>query len=106
MKESVTHSIGPWCFRLPDPNSRAMSQITREEDPEFIIGYALCDDNKNQRPEDIANARVMAASPDLLVACREALIVFNSNSTEIIETSDWNRITRILRDAISKAEGE
>jgi hypothetical protein len=47
--------------------------------------------------ELLANARLMAAAPELLEACRDALDAGNDG--------DWQSAEKVLRAAIAKAEG-
>lgn len=50
---------------------------------------------KDQADEAIANARLIAAAPDLLDACRKALYALKGREHD-----------QFLRDAIAKATGE
>lgn len=97
----VKHAPGPWAFKEGRAERHEMSTIFKANDPEFLIGYVLCDArNPHQRPEDIANARLMAAAPELLEALkavREANeINLNKGNTGIDPT--------VYESAIAKAE--
>ena len=49
--------------------------------------------------EDTSNSRLIAASPDLLTACKKALIHFEHDNTN-------KGVQEDLRQAIAKAEGK
>jgi hypothetical protein len=54
-----------------------------------------------QDAEDEANAQLIAAAPDLLIACQRAL-----NWIELHAGEDWGKkIQERMRNAIAKAEG-
>ena len=66
---SSQHTPGPWAFAEGDKDRREVSRIHKANDAEWLIGYAICESmNRHQRAEDIANARLIAAAPDLLRA--------------------------------------
>lgn len=50
-----------------------------------------------------ANARLIAAAPDLLAACQAAIRVVNEYTTEPIPAGVYSRLARVLGDAIAKA---
>lgn len=99
------HSEGPWAFEEGDREKRDMARIFKAKDREFLIGYTLCDfRNELQRAEDVANARLMAAAPDLLAACE--WLVKASESNGYFGSND--KPTKMLVDAraaIEKAKG-
>jgi hypothetical protein len=47
-----------------------------------------------------------ATASNLLTACEEALRVINTHTTEPIPVGVYNRITRILGDAVREAKGD
>lgn len=67
MKENISHTPGPWAhWKVTIP----------------FLGWEILDSTKNRcgvarltavRPEDEANARLIAAAPELLEACQFAL---------------------------------
>ena len=68
------HTPGPWAYREGRAEMRESSTVHKADDPEFILGHVICESvNKAQRTEDVANARLIAAAPDLLAACRRLL---------------------------------
>lgn len=90
---NTQHTPGPWSVEIDHRNN----------DPEFIrahvdgeiydLASVLCDETGNAT----ANARLIAAAPDLL----HALQMIDSNAAESVE---W--IRRVARTAIAKAKGE
>lgn len=63
------HTEGPWAFVEGDRERRSMSSIFKASDKEFLIGYVICDSrNELARADDVANARLIAAAPELLSA--------------------------------------
>tara|TARA_R100000808_G_scaffold24886_2_gene59079 strand:- start:3785 stop:4117 length:333 start_codon:yes stop_codon:yes gene_type:complete len=99
----TTHTPGPWVFIPGGPGSKhGMSAIQVADDPDcpdhpMLIGFALFSpQNAKQQPEDLANARLFAAAPDLLEACRLAAEHWAYTNAPI---------GNVLRDAIAKAEG-
>ena len=69
------HTPGPWDIIPPlDKNSMAMVHAPALEQAEpWTIAYVLTDNNPNQREIDEANARLIAAAPELLAACQAAV---------------------------------
>lgn len=66
---STRHTAGPWAFKEGDRDRRSMSDVFKAEDPEFRIAYVTCEFlNKQQRAEDIANARLIASAPAYALA--------------------------------------
>ena len=92
----MKHTPGPWQVNHNNP--------FRISDSDGVIrGCAPIAETCGTLNEKRANARLIAASPDLLAACRVArsAIVFGNG-----RAVDWNAITNQLADAISKATGE
>lgn len=99
----ATHTAGPWalreCYEFIDDETdsasgRLMSaQIVSVVDPFGVQRVAYVERNQTT----IADARLIAAAPDLLVACKAAL---NDRMFK-----DWPGIAALLMDAIAKAEG-
>jgi hypothetical protein len=99
------HTPGPWAFTEGDADRRAMSEIHKAEDKTFQIGYVTTEwRNPKQRAEDLANARLIAAAPDLLAALVRLVACPDVNldmlSPETIVAADQ------ARDAIRKARGQ
>jgi hypothetical protein len=53
--------------------------------------------------EDEFNARLIAASPDLLAACESALALLTNPTAE---PGDADAVTAMLKTALAKAKGE
>ena len=61
-----------------------------------------CSRDECHHPLDIEDARLMAAAPELLEACKEALFTLTDTTAY---DSDRGVTLRMLRAAIAKAEG-
>ena len=86
------HTPGPWSVEI-DHHNNAPEYIRAYADGEmYDLASVLCDETGNAK----ANARLIAAAPDLLVALCEAV--------EIIEGTGLDATTQ--REAIAKATGE
>jgi hypothetical protein len=102
------HAKGPWTVILGRDECREMSRIVQTHksghQPEpMLIGYALREwANVRQQQEDDANARLMAASPDLLAACEAAHAMIQSSYCEDGETIE---MAERLSAAIARAKG-
>ena len=84
------HTPGPWKV---EQSQEYESTYTIVNGPGFLSHWV----NPNAEEEEAANARLIAAAPDLLVACRMAL---NDRMYK-----DWPAIADALMAAIAKAEG-
>lgn len=96
--EIETHTPGPWRVEFPK-NPDAMSEVfapTVDTYP-WRVAYVLRDSNKGQQPIDDANARLIAAAPDLLAAAKEAYVALPM-------TKHNEPINAALKAAIAKAE--
>lgn len=100
---------GPWVavqdgdiseeFNLPD--GWVVRQVGSETRPWFICGLGT-DPDAEQGPELLevaANARLIAAAPELLAAAEAALV-------RLLEWSDFTHEIAQLEGAIAKATGE
>lgn len=82
---------GPWRFHQP---WAGFSKIT-DQHGALIFGIAAGSDEERQPPEVCeANARLIAAAPDLLSACKAAIVALKGREH-----------TGFLDAAIAKAEG-
>lgn len=95
------HTPGPWQIIAPGFIG------TVEADPQ-TIGYASDHRNTRTRPleEQVANARLMAAAPDLLEAL-EALADFSTEygPSPRASSEDWADFLSAARKALAKARG-
>ena len=85
------HTPGPW--KIDGESDRV---IVAHDGETLAQTYFVYGDRDRQYPQSIANARLIAAAPDLLEACRFAL--------SIIGHPD-DAGTNAIADAIAKAEG-
>jgi hypothetical protein len=84
-----------------------MTDVYKANDRNFRIAYVVCEEKqKDQRAEDIANARLIAAAPDLLAAME----AYSAAIHAYRETGypDYARLLYIddaARAAVAKAKG-
>lgn len=69
-----------------EPRDRAIAQC-----------YRISESGEDNASEQSANARLIAAAPDLLAACKAALKALEP------EQGEWNDIRNQLRQTIAKA---
>ncbi len=118
----MPHTPGPWQFdnrnwrnEIDESGSLYVTgdhhESTTEDDDGNPIDDGTCcvsicrvEGNATSSPVTEANARLIAAAPDLLVACLEAIQAINAHSTEPIPTGVYNRLVRVLNDAIARTE--
>ena len=107
----IKHSPGPWMLRTT-PTSAGLCHIVSAADWRiaFIYGDLIrkgVDDALPKAQELTANARLIAAAPDLLEALHQYGIGFTDESAARAEFGDYE-VDRELkrREAISKATGE
>lgn len=100
MKTKTTHTPGPWCYQPYNYPDQLRHEIWKSSDGEKIEGYriAVIDDvtdgtgaNRTQ-----ANARLIAAAPELLEAVKLLLPLAQS----------WSKAHKAASEAIAKAEGK
>lgn len=95
-----THTPGPWGI-LKAGNQWAVAPVTAKGKPrdgrqteDICMGSVLADNF-------LANARLIAAAPDLLAAAR-ALVQIYEEGSATVPIDDW----WLVRAAIAKAEGK
>ena len=98
----MSHTPGPWAVKIGDAEQRSDSRVFQEEDEGFTIARVTCEArNPLQRVEDVANARLIAAAPELITACKMMLLTWGSDDEEAVIAA---------RDAacaaIAKSEGK
>jgi hypothetical protein len=69
-KEKANHTPGPWRYNSDPRGAQFGVHVFLNEIDSFALGVGGGPDE--QVAEDLANARLIAAAPDLLDACREA----------------------------------
>jgi hypothetical protein len=88
----MTHTPGPWRASEGWP-----SDVWHVDMPgrAYSIGVSRADNDDDMTVDEVqANARLIAAAPDLLAAAKL-----------VLEAGDQEYVKFIVRDAISKAEG-
>jgi len=93
----MKHTPGPW---------KASSEYLRGRNRHSIIGNGLmiCDTwDMEKQGEELANAHLIAAAPDLLEACKEFINEWHSNNANFAREEP--KSLKMMRQAISKAEG-
>lgn len=112
MKTETQVTPGPWHVEIHDKRVEYDSggpgrEITFQTFPVSLIMHEPKDEPRlrtciaemSTSTETEANARLIAAAPDLLEACRQVLIASEDNGG--MDDIDWNG----LRAAVAKAEG-
>lgn len=86
------HTPGPWEVPLNYP-----TEVYKGEDHSICEVYGAENSEINE-----ANARLIAAAPELLLNCKAILAALNQNK---IYPKDLNMIKKLLVDIIAKTEG-
>jgi len=100
----INHTPGPWITFI---RTFGPEVITDNEAGKRLasLHWATCRDIDEN--ESIANARLIAAAPELLEACKLALGQLEGvNPTSGVHSSSLSADIRIIKEAISKAEGK
>ena len=93
------HTPGPWTIDLSKGSQPI--EITAEGRPELAYVPVGMDDCDN--PEDFANARLIAAAPDLLAAVEAALQGIAERKANLTQSRN---VEQILVNAFQRAKGE
>jgi len=97
MSESGKHTPGPW---LVDPERPYV--VTDDAHNPMDVAYSECDGQVG-----LANARLIAAAPDLLAACEAADKWFDGWCASATCCAHTGKEVHLqIRAAIAKAEGE
>jgi hypothetical protein len=104
-KKSSKHTPGPWETVYND--ARIIVHSTGDRSYRFVaITNNKLDTGRDtesmETAEDIANACLISAAPDLLKVCKHALRVIVAATGD---DAPWEPVTSELRDVIVKAEG-
>ncbi len=94
----MTHTPGPWKFECSETHPSSEYGQPPHFDPAFVV--AGNQDIPVMRDDD---ARLIAAAPELLEACKAALAHIDEHG--VADYIADAAVAEILRDAISKAEG-
>ena len=103
--EKGKHTEGPWKGSVIDTDSDFWTELSKNKET-CAVGrgmdvIALVYGLSHDRSEDEANASLIAAAPELLVAAQEALLVLNENCTERQKATLG--VFSMLEKALSKA---
>lgn len=93
------HTEGPWHIGVRQPASDKFIYGPKGEE------VADCDRLTNFPDENLGNARLIAAAPELLEACKYALECLEELQSEIDPESSGYGRWKQLKEAIAKAEG-
>jgi hypothetical protein len=93
-----THTPGPW---TASDERRGIFEIIHDGDLLAQV-WRVRHAGDGDLPAE-ANARLIAAAPELLEACREALALISEFELEALDGRD--EVPDLLRAAIAKAEG-
>ena len=93
---NAKHTPGPW-----QVNRKGQTHVEAARDGQGINIIANCDDPDDirTRDEDRANAKLIAAAPELLAACEAA--VFGANHIDCVRA--MQEVLPQIRAAIAKA---
>lgn len=94
--DEKTHTPGPWTYHI----GLSAGIITGADDKSVIDGGGVTED----RPEWEANARLIAAAPDLLEAAKKAERLLSVALRFPLDTNENQADLIALRSIIAKAE--
>ena len=97
---SEQHTPGPWKLHHPTPHDFRILAPSGEA-PTTIARLAVAQAGTSRRVN--ANARLIAAAPELLEACRGIMYAFDG---EHIDAGEWHAEIDELRAAIAATTGE
>lgn len=93
---SKQHTPGPWIAKKIQRGQIFYWQVSER----VYNGFEICSTANAEVNQDEANARLIAASPELLELCKELLV------TRIKYGTEQTELTERLRAVIAKAEWE
>lgn len=99
-KTQTKHTDGPWEVEIP---KIGMAKVCAKEDYQIAL-VTIEELNKQARAQDEANARLIAAAPELLTALKHARLLLQLNDIERIEGG--SAALDMYDAAIAKAEGK
>lgn len=101
--QPVVHTPAPWRV---GGNLKGFFDVRTDTTAPPIVNWMGFDDSWRLREEHLANARLIAAAPELLAACRRAEQLAASLEREL---GDWDAVDAghlaAIREAIDKATG-
>lgn len=89
----------------PTPGPWEVSPLDGEKvrDHRNEVGIAVMSGYYREVDERQANARLIAAAPDLLAALKELLELFDSNGTEFDTVQEWETVKSAAANKAAKA---
>ena len=104
------HTPGPWCTgstNVPQPLYRGVIAIV-EYNPDRFVSVWVDDDERAWRvhEQSEANARLIAAAPDMLEALEAIRFLLNEDRGYYVSASRLNELWEMVNKAIAKAKGE
>lgn len=108
------HTPGPWVAEDPGYNTKSslagnpiliQGPVDKESFGEELASLRLWSDHNEQNEQQRANARLIAAAPELLEAAKLALAALQ-REIDITDNEFHPATMRILKAAIAKAEGK
>lgn len=96
----VAHTPGPWVFAYGSVYKGNLSELELDDENALRVAFMDRNEPKTQPCERDANARLIAAAPDLLSACQ-----FTLNASTDSDASRLPEAIEMLQAAIAKAEG-
>ena len=98
----MEHTPGPWERTSHQRASLAEASI----EVQSATGRTICDMGDYPNSEDAANARLIAAAPDMLAALRRYIRLDDDHRAGCeIEPEDWAECHEAAIDAIAKTRG-
>jgi len=97
----MSYTKGPWTFEIDEADGENF--WLKSKDNEYIVAGCGCCGSPQMRGPYMANARLIAAAPELLGALEEALWMIESYEGM---GADNDIIVDAARAAIAKAKGE
>jgi hypothetical protein len=98
-RSKMTHTSGPWTVIEKCEGTQVIVS-----GPEDWVGVALVYGDTDEEAE--ANARLIAAAPELLDAIELAYDLLNTMTTSEYSRGGDANVRHVLRTAIAKAKGE
>lgn len=100
------HTPGPW-YAPPLPASGTdlgIMHLPQNKAPVLVALVVIDEDDPQTDDEHAANARLIAAAPDLLAACDRLMVAWEERG--VSTAHDWADAVSMARAAIAKATGQ
>ena len=104
---SAQHTPGPWDFTQDGSTAKKLATVCVTGDG-WIVGVPFqreTDVNYEQHGTSKADARLIAAAPDLLEALRFIMAFYEPGAESYLDTNAWKQAEASARAAIAKATG-